>query len=62
MHFSPHFTEVTVGFDPSTYDFIGGMGAVSLMLVVSGLNNGILECDVDVTVVYTDGPKAGNHT
>lgn len=47
-----------MGFDPSVYNFNGGAGAVTLTLVVSGLGTGILECDVDVTVVYNDGPKA----
>ena len=38
--------------------FNGGMGDVSLTLVVSGLGSGVLECPVDVSIVYTDGPKA----
>ena len=50
--------EVTVGFSQPVYQFMGGMGAVELMLVVSGLGAGILECDVDVSIIYTDGPKA----
>ena len=49
--------EVTVGFLQSTYAFGGGAGNVSLMLIVSGLA-GDLECPVDVTIEYTDGPKA----
>ena len=48
-----------VGFDPNMYMFNGGMGDVSLMLVVSSLGSGILECPVNVSIVYTDGPKAG---
>ena len=28
---------------------------MSLVLVVSGLGSGILECPVDVTIAYTDG-------
>ena len=31
---------------------------MSLALEVSGLNAGILECPVNVTIFYTDGPKA----
>ena len=50
--------DITVGFRPSEYIFNDGMGPVSLMLVVSGLDAGILECTVNVTLVYTDGPKA----
>ena len=35
------------------------MGPVTLTLVVSGLvGAGILECDVNVSVLFTDGPKA----
>ena len=49
--------EVTVGFLQSTYTFGGGAGNVNLMLVVSGLAD-VLECPVDVTIEYTDGPKA----
>ena len=50
---------VTVGFQPVYYNFNGGMGPVNLTLVVSGLvGAGILECDVDVSVLFTDGPKA----
>ena len=41
------------------YSFNGGMGSVELTLVVSGLvGAGILECDVDVSVLFIDGPKA----
>ena len=29
-----------------------------LMLQVSGLAFGVLECDIDVTITYNDGPKA----
>ncbi|CAI8030780.1 hypothetical protein GBAR_LOCUS17466, partial [Geodia barretti] len=49
--------EVTVGFSQPTYTFPGGAGAVQLMLAVSGLL-GVLECPVDVSIEYTDGPKA----
>ena len=35
------------------------MGPATLTLVVSGLvGAGILECDVNVSVLFTDGPKA----
>ena len=47
-----------MGFNPSVYTFNEGMGAVSLMLVVSGLGSGVLECPVNVTINYTDGPEA----
>ena len=53
-----HNADITVGFDPSVYMFNEGMGAVSLVLVVSGLGSGILECPVDVTITYTDGAEA----
>ena len=31
---------------------------VNLMLVVSGLSPGVLECDINVEISYNDGPKA----
>ena len=52
-------SDITVGFSPSEYIFSETMGAVSLILVVSGLSSGsdpgVLECPVDVTIAYTDG-------
>ena len=54
-------TEVTVGFSQPTYTFPGGAGAVQLLLAVSGLM-GVLECPVDVSIEYTDGPKASKCT
>ena len=39
------------------YTFNGGQGNVNLMLELSGLM-GDLECPVDVTIQYIDGPKA----
>ena len=50
--------EVTVGFSQNAYTFPGGAGNVQLMLEVSGLM-GVLECPVNVSIEYTDGPKAG---
>ena len=55
------YAEITVGFDPSVYMFTDGMGAVFLMLVVSNLDSGVLECPVDVTIDYTDGAKASKN-
>ena len=48
-------SDITVEFSPSVYMFNETIGLVSLMLVVSGLGSGILECPVDVTIEYTDG-------
>ena len=31
---------------------------VNLILAVSGLSPGVLECDIDVEISYIDGPKA----
>ena len=56
---SMYISAVTVGFEPANYTFNEGMGQVTLTLVVSGLvGAGILECDVNVSVLFTDGPKA----
>ena len=49
---------MTVGFSQNAYTFPGGAGAVQLMLEVSGLM-GVLECPVDVSIEYSNGPKAG---
>ena len=54
-------SDITVGFSPSEYVFNETIGAVSLMLVVSGLDPGVLECPVDVTIEYTDGSGASKH-
>ena len=52
--------EITVGFVQSLYQVIEGEGLVNLMLSVSGLlPGGALECPVDVSINYTDGPNAG---
>ena len=48
-----------MGFNPNAYIFEDGVGPVVLTLEVSGLAVGaILECPVDVNVIYNDGPKA----
>ena len=55
----PTYTaEVTVGFSQSNYTFSGGAGAVNLTLVVSLVNDSVLECPVEVAIEYTDGQKA----
>ena len=54
-----YISAVRVEFEPANYTFNEGMGPVTLTLVVSGLvGAGILECDVNVSVLFTDGPKA----
>ena len=50
--------DVTVGFNPDMYMFLGGSGPESLMLQITQLV-GILECELEVTVILTDGLKAG---
>ena len=53
-----HATDITVAFVPDSYMFPGGSGENMLILEVSGLGSGVLECEVDVNIVYNDGPKA----
>ena len=48
---------VVVGFNPAIYTFTEEDGAVDLTLEVNGLN-GVLECDINVTVILFDGTKA----
>ena len=50
--------DVTVGFNPDMYMFLGGSGPESLTLQITQLA-GILECELEVTVILTDGLKAG---
>ena len=52
------FSDITVGFAPDTYMFPDQTADVNLMLVVSGLSPGVLECDINVEISYNDGPKA----
>ena len=54
----PKIAEANVGFSQSTYVFVGGAGSVNLVLVVSLVDTGILECPVEVMIEYMDGPKA----
>ena len=49
--------DFTVGFNPDMYQFPGGAGDENLTLQITQLA-GILECDFEVTVIFTDGPKA----
>ena len=49
--------DFTVGFNPDTYQFPGGSGDENLTLQITELV-GTLECDFEVTVIFTDGPKA----
>ena len=50
--------DVTVVFNPDMYIFLGGSGPESLTLQITQLA-GILECELEVTVILTDGLKAG---
>ena len=53
-----HNTDITVGFVPEYYIFFEQDTAVQLTLQVSDLAPGVLECDIEVTIAYNDGPKA----
>jgi len=55
---TPYHAEVIVGFNPLSYTFMDGMGAVSLLLEISDLP-GDLESDIEVTVNLIDGTNAG---
>ena len=50
--------DVTVRFNPDMYMFLGGSGPENLTLQITQLA-GILECELEVTVILTDGLKAG---
>ena len=55
---TPYHAEVIIGFNPPSYTFMDGMGAVSLILEISDLP-GDLESDIEVTVNLIDGTNAG---
>ena len=57
LRYLPSTAEVIVGFSETVFTFAEGAGPVELMLDISGLL-GVLECPVNVTIEYTDGPKA----
>ena len=50
--------EVTVGFEQASYKVTEDDGYVNVTLETSGLGGGVLECDVDVMLLFSDGPKA----
>ena len=52
--------EVTVGFEQAVYTVTEEEGLVNLTLEISVLGGGVLECEVDVMLLFYDGPKAGN--
>ena len=52
--------EATVGFEQAVYTVTEEEGLVNLTLQISVLGGGVLECEVDVTLLFYDGPKAGN--
>lgn len=51
---------VIVGFNPAIYTFTEEDGTVNLTLEVTGFN-GVLECDINVTVILFDGTKASKY-
>ena len=53
-----YYIEAIFGFNPLSYTFADGMGAVSLTLEISGLP-GDLERDIEVNVNLIDGTNAG---
>ena len=58
LEFIIHNVDITVGFVPDVYMFPEQTAAVELMLQVSGLTHGDLECDIYVTIAYENGSKA----